>query len=181
MARAPLALADYLVEHDRDPAEALFAARGYLDRADRIHADNMTTWFYRAMAARLEARYRVKHGGDVKAAIAAGRAALTQALRLAPTSADAWVERAALDLIAAEAGDESMAAQARSDAEKAIALDGQFARAKIVAAEACLALGKATRSRAVADRGVEYVDQALALNPRLPKVKELLEALRAQR
>ena len=177
MARAENALADYLVAHDRDPSAALAAARGFIDRADKIRPDNMATWFYRATAARLEARHRVAHGGDVASAVAAGRAAISAALRLAPTSADAWVEKAELDLVEAAAGDSSMAAQARKDAEKAIALDGQFARAKLVAAEACAQMVKEQPSRAVADRGIAYLDQALALNPRLPQAKELRESL----
>jgi serine/threonine-protein kinase len=181
MAKAQLSLVDYLIESGGDPSAALAAARTSLDRADKIRADNMTTWFYRALAAREEARYRVKHGGDTRSAIADGRAALARALKLAPTSADAWVERAELDLVEAAAGNEAILAQARADAEKAIALDDQFAPAKVVAAEACLALVKATPSRAVADRGIEYADQALALNPRLPRAKELREALRAGR
>ena len=181
VARAQLSLADYLVEHGNDPAVSLAAARGYLDRADRIRADNMTTWFYRAIAAREEASYRASHGGDSESSIAAGRAALAQALRLAPTSADAWVERAELDLLAARTGDKSMLAHARSDAEKAIALDGQYARAKLVAAQACLESVKEAPSRALADHGIELVDQALALNPRLPKAKELREELKSRR
>src|SRR6185312_6953523 len=165
MARAQVTLAEFRVEHGGDPGAALASARGYLDRADKIHTGNMTTWFYRATAAR---------GEDVTSAIAAARAAMAQALRLQPTSADAWAESAEIDLVeaAAHGNSRTLAARARANAEKAITLDGQYAQAKLVAAAACLALAQSSPSRETIEHGIAYAEAALALNPRLGKAKE---------
>ncbi len=178
MASVQLKLADYLVDRG-DPGAALAAARDYLDRANKINPRHMTTWFYRALAARHDARARLRHGGDVAPAIADGRAALDEALRLAPTAADAWLERARLDLVESDArhGEVAIYTRARSDADKAIALDGQFAEAKLVAAQACLELAKKTHSADVAARGIAYADGAIAINPKLEEARKLREAL----
>jgi hypothetical protein len=178
MASAQLALADFLVDR-ADPGPALAAARGYLDRANKVNPSHMMSWFYRAVAARYEARARLNHGGDVVAAVTEGRAALDQALKLAPGSADAWVERARLDLIESQArpGDATALSRARADADKAIALDGQFAEARLTAAEACLELAKKTHSADAVRRGLAYADGAIAINPKLEEAKKVRAAL----
>jgi len=74
-------------------------------------------------------------------------------------------------------GSAALLAKALVHAEKAIALDIQLADAKLTAAEVCLQLAMAQPSRAVVDRGIAYMDQALALNPRLPKAQNVRAAL----
>ncbi|MCU1280076.1 MAG: Serine/threonine protein kinase [bacterium] len=183
MAQAQLSLAHFLVENSGDPAAALATARSYLDRAEKIHPNNMATHFHRLVAAGAEARYRVRSGVDPTSALAAGRAALQEALRLASSSADSYVEAARLDLVEAEwaahrgRSPSAALANARAHAEKAVALDAQFAEAKLVAAEACLQIATAQPSRAVVDKGMAYIDQALALNPQLARAQKVRAAL----
>ena len=181
LAGVQLALANYLVDHG-DPAAALATARGYLDRANAIKPGHATGWYYRAMAARHEARAALAHGRDASKAIAGARAALDQAQKLAPASAEAWVERARLDLVDAQArhGDAALLARARADADKAIALDGQYADAKLTAALACLEQAKQQRSAEAARRGLTYVDAAIAINPKLAGARSVREALALQ-
>ena len=71
----------------------------------------------------------------------------------------------------------SVPALKTSRTERAVALNGQLADAKLTAAEVCLQTAMAQPSRAVVDRGISYVDQALALNPRLPKAQNVRAAL----
>jgi serine/threonine-protein kinase len=183
LAQAQLALAQYLVETGGDPTAALASARGYLDRAEAVQPGNMATWFYRLVAARAEATLRLRQGADPTSSVATGRAALHEALRLAPNFAYTYVEAARLDLLDAAwashagSGAASLLAKARADAEKAIALDDQLADAKLTAAEACLQIATAQPSRAAVDSGIAYADQALALNPRLPRAQSVRAAL----
>lgn len=53
----------------------------------------------------------------------------------------------------------------------------QLAYAQLAAAEACLQIATAQPSRAIVDSGVAYVDQALALNPRLLEAQAVRAAL----
>jgi serine/threonine-protein kinase len=183
LAQAQLAIAHYLVGTGGDPAAALASARGYLDRAETVQPGNMVTWYYRIVAAGAEATFRLRQGADPTRSVAVGRAALNEALRLAPDSAVSYVEAARLDLVeAAWAGNAGsrlalLLAQARANAEKAVALDHQLAEAKLVAAEVHLQIATMQPSRAVVDRGIAHVDQALALNRRLPRAQTVRAAL----
>jgi serine/threonine-protein kinase len=183
MAQAQLSLANHLTETRGDPAGPLAIARDYLDRAEQRHPGHMITWFHRLAAAGAEARVRLRDGLDPTPALDAGRAALVEVLRLQPGSPDAYVEAARLDLVeAARAASQhgaasAILARARANAAKAIALDSQFADAKLVAAEACLQIAIAQHSREAAQCGLDYVDQALAINPQLARARELRAAL----
>ncbi len=187
MAQAELVRARYLVESGGDPTAALATARADLTRAIAIHPTNMTAYYHRLVAAHHEARYRLRTHGDVAAAVASGRTALTEALRLNGDCGDCFVEAARLDVIAGEAaGDDLQAARrqwrrARGEAERAVALDGQFAEAKLVVAEACLRLGVAGGGSADFARGLAQVDAALALNSRLAEGHAVRAALLRQR
>jgi hypothetical protein len=68
-------------------------------------------------------------------------------------------------------------ANARAAAEKAIAIDGRLPSAKLMAAEACLHEATMRRSAAAVQRGITYVEQALALNPRLAGAETVRAAL----
>jgi hypothetical protein len=115
--------------------------------------------------------------------IAAGRAARERVLKLAPDSAPAYVEAARFGLVEATWAErtgqnpEAMLAQARADAEKAVALNPKLADAQLAAAEVCLQSAMAQPSRVVVDAGLAYVAQALALNPRFLKPKAIRAAL----
>jgi hypothetical protein len=183
LARAQLALAHHLVETGSDPTDALMRTRGYLDREETVHPGYMVAWYFRLVAAGVEATFQLRQGIDPTSSIATGRAVLKEVLRLKPDSAVSYVEAARLDLVeaawAAHAGNGSAAllAKALADAEKAIAIDEQLADAKLTAAEACLQIATAQPSRAVVDSGIAYVDQALALNPRLRGAQTVRAAL----
>jgi serine/threonine-protein kinase len=183
LAQAQLSLAGYLVDHGGDPRDALQRARGDLDRAGRQNPAGMATWYHRAVAADTEARLALRDGGDPAAALAAGRAALAEALRIQPDSAFAYLEAARLDLSEATRAGKlgrdpaALLERARRDAEQAVALDGESADAKLVAAEVYLQLATRARSRADIDRGLGYVTQALAVNPRLARAQAVRDAL----
>jgi tetratricopeptide (TPR) repeat protein len=183
LAQAQLALASYLVETGSDPMGALVSARGYIDRAEKVQFENMRVWFRRLVAASTEATFLLHQGADPTRAIAAGRAALKEALRLRPDSANFYVEAARLDLVeagwAAHAanGEALLLSDALADAKRAVALDGHLAVAKLTAAEVCLQIATAQPSRAVADAGIAYADQALGLSPRLVKAQTVRAAL----
>jgi len=183
LARAQLALAGYLVETGGDATAALASSRGYLDRADTVQPGSMATWFYRFTAAATEAKLRLRDGADPTSSIMTGRAALKEVLRLEPDVAYTYVEAARLELVAAASaghtasGPAEPLASARALAEKAIALNGQLADAKLTAAEVCLQIAMARTSPAVVESGITYVDQALAINPRLPRAQSVRAAL----
>jgi eukaryotic-like serine/threonine-protein kinase len=182
LAQAQLTLAQYLTETGGDPAAALARAGGYLDRAAAVQRDNMATWFYRLVAAEIDARLAVRERREPTRAIAAARAALRETVRLAPSSTFAYVEAAKLDLVeAAWATPRGSAAgslaRARADAERAIALHPAYAEARLVAAEAYLQTATAQRARDTIDRGIAHVDRALALHPGLPRAEAVRAAL----
>jgi len=183
LAQAELAHAHYLVETGGDPGEALARARDYLDRSELLAPGHMELWFHRAVGSRLQAAWLLRQGGEPASAIAAGRAALNAALHLLPGSAFSYLEAARLDLLeaarAVQVGSRSaeLLSRARADAERAIALDPHLAEAKLAAAEACLQIATAHISRAVVERGIDYVDQALARNARLPRAQTVRLAL----
>src|SRR5258705_4474075 len=135
----------------------------------------MVAWFFRGVAAELDAKVRLRDGGDPASAIAAGRAALNEAMRLAPDSAYVHLEASRLGLLearwAAQGGHRTaaMLAMVRAEAERAIALDKQLAEAKLVAAEVLLQIATDAPSQEVIDRGLAYVDQVLARSPGLPR------------
>jgi hypothetical protein len=168
IARANLAAAEVAVARGSDPTAAIATARGWLDRADKARPNVMTIWFQRARAARHEARFAIQRGQPATAAIAAARAAIDEALRLAPKAQAPWTERAELRLLAGDP------AGALEDAVKGIENDGEVARAKLVAAEACLAL--AAQDRAYVERGRAYLDQAVAIQPAHPRSSALRDA-----
>ncbi len=183
LAQAQLALAHYLVEIGDDPTAPLESARDYLDRLEKAQFESLILWYHRLVAASTEATFRLRQGVDPARSITTGRAALKEALRLYPDSADSYVEAARLDL--AEAawaahtanGAMSILARALADAEKAVALDGQSAMAKITAAKVCLQVATAQPTRAIVDRGIAYVDQTLQRNPRLVEAQTVRAAL----
>jgi serine/threonine-protein kinase len=183
LAQAELALVQYLVETGGDPGDALQRARRDLDRADQAQPNSMVTWFYRIVADTAEARHALRSAGDPAHALGDGRAAVARALQLRPDSAYVYAESARLGLVearwAAHAGRSALPilSAARADADKAIALDPQLADARVTAAEACLELATARRSSAVIESGLGYAEQAIALNPRLPRAIRVRAAL----
>ena len=183
MARAQLALAHHISEIGGDPTSALANTHRYLDRVEKLRPEHPQTWFSRLVAADTEAKFRMRQGADPTSAIAAGRAALDQMLRLIPDSDISYVEAARLGLVEAAwtartgRNSEAVLARARADSEKAIAINHKRADAQLVAAEVCLQIATAQPSRAVVDAGVAYVDQALALNPRLHAAQTVRSAL----
>ena len=183
LAQAQLALAHYLVETGGDPMASLASARAYLDRAETVQPKLMLTWLYRLTAANEEATFRLRQGTDPANPIATGRAALKEALRLVPSSAYVYIKATHLDLVEAEwaahtgGNAAALLASARADAEKAIALDGHSAEANLTAAEVCLQIATLQPSRAVIERGLAYVDQALAVNPRISRAQTVRAAL----
>src|SRR5262249_34251064 len=76
MAGAELALASFLLNTGADPSPALARARGHVDRADELRKPKFVSWFYRARAARIDARFHVRIGDDWRQPIATARAAL---------------------------------------------------------------------------------------------------------
>jgi tetratricopeptide (TPR) repeat protein len=182
MAQAELAGASYLVGHGGDPMTTLARTRGYLDKAIAVQPGNMAPWYYRVIAAEVEAQFRLRMGSNASSPIATGRAALRETLRIDPGAAVSHVEAARLGLIeATSVARTSRAAVLRRDAlveiERAIALNPRAAAARLVAAEVCLQITTALRSRPITDRGIEYVDQALALHPGLPGAQAVRSAL----
>ncbi|HEX7838617.1 MAG TPA: hypothetical protein VF469_14175 [Kofleriaceae bacterium] len=183
LAQVQLALAHYLAESGSDPTAALASARDYLDRFEKVQFETMTLWYHRLVAATTEATFRLRQGVDPARSIATGRTAFKDALRLNPDAAEPYVQAARLDLVEAAwaahgaNGPMPMLARALADAERAIALDGQLAAARLAAAEACLQIATARPSRAVIDRGIDYVDQALGRNPRLARAQAVRVAL----
>jgi hypothetical protein len=103
--------------------------------------------------------------------------------RRRPESSESYVEAARLDLTeaawAARAGGAALPllAQALADAEHAVKLDGQLAEANLTAAKVCLQIATAQPSRAMVERGIGYLDQAVSRNPRLAKAQALRAAL----
>ena len=176
VAQAQLVLAHYLVEHG-DPTPALAGARGYLDRFEKVQFGTMLLWYHRLVAAGTEARYRLRRGDDPGPAIALGRAALREAVRVYPASAESYVEAARLDVVeagwAARAthGAAPLVAAALAEADKAIQkaidLGGESASALVTLAEVCLQRAAVQPTHATATRGIDAVDHALRLNPRL--------------
>jgi tetratricopeptide (TPR) repeat protein len=167
--------AEHVIATGGDPMPALTAARGYLDRADRLRPDNMPTFFHRARAARLEARWRLEHREDARAAIAAARASIADVIRLSPTISAGWVEQAELELVAGEIE------AARMAADKAISLDANAAAAQLIAADVQLALAQRTHDRMAVERGVAYADRALAIDRSSLRAAALRAALVALR
>jgi len=183
MARAQLSLASYLLDTGADPMPALMVARQQLDRGATGHAEQLETWFYRLVAAGIEATYRASAGADPASALAAGRAALAESLQRVPGSADAYVIAARLDLAeaawAAHRGRDASAilAHAHAAAEQAIANDPQLADARLAAAEVSLQVATAGGGRAAIERGLGQADEALRRNPQLVKARTVRAAL----
>jgi predicted Ser/Thr protein kinase len=187
LTRAELVLAHYLLERGGDPTDALARARGYLVRDEAVHPGYIASSYYRLFAARVEAAVLARRGADPTSAITAAREALQEALRLGPDSALSYVEAARLDLVEAAWGaragrdPSALLRDALALAEKAIQHDAQLADARLTAAEACLQLAKAQPSPAVLDAGMQYANQALALNPRLHKAQAVRDELSRHR
>jgi serine/threonine-protein kinase len=181
-AQAQLVLANHLAEHGGDPAPALANARSYLDRFETVQFGTMTLWYHRLMAARIEAQFRLRRGADPGPSIELGRRALSEALQVYPASADSYVEAARLDLVEAMWATHVMRnprpilATALADVEKAIALGGKSTAALVTLAEVCLQLATVQPAPSVVERGIDAVDQALQLNPRLREA----QAVRAE-
>ncbi len=183
LTQTQLALASYLLETGGDPTTALTRARDYIDRTEKAQPKDRKVWFRRLAAAAIEATFRASHDLDPTRSVATGRAALKEALRLGPSSAYYDVEAAHLDLAEARwaartAHEETrLLTKALADAENAIAHDGQFAMAQLTAAEVCLEMAKAQRSRSVITRGIDHVTKALGLNPQLHKAQAVRDEL----
>jgi serine/threonine-protein kinase len=174
MGGAEISGAQYLVETDGDPTAALGLARGYLDRADKLHPGNVTTWNRRARAARWEARWQLAHRDDPRTAIASAGAAIAEATRLATrVPYSVVVERAEVELLAGDLE------AARADADKAFLLDGKPALSQVIAAEAELAIARRTHEAAAIARGLVYAEKALAIDPRLTRAITVRKALAA--
>jgi eukaryotic-like serine/threonine-protein kinase len=188
LARAELTLAHYLVEQSGDPTAALVDARRYLDRDEQVHPGFVTNRHLRLVAARVEAALRLRQGVDPTSAIAAGRAAFQAARQLKADCADCYVDAARLVLVEAawkaRSGRDAsvpLLREARALAEKAIALDAQFADARVAAAEACLQLAQARPDPTVIDAATSHASAALQINPRLRRAAEVRAAALALR
>jgi hypothetical protein len=89
------------------------------------------------------------------------------------------VEAARLDLVEAEwAGQSGRAVRpyleaALASARRAIELDGKFAPARLIAAEACLRIAKAEPSRDIIELGIGYSVDALARNSQLADARRV--------
>lgn len=149
--------------------------------------ESSIVWYYRLVAANTLATFQLHQGLDPAGAIAAGREALKEALRLTPRSPATYVEAARLALMeaawAARAGrsDRPSLARALVHAEHAVQLDTQLAKARFTAAEVCVQIATARPSPAIVERGIDHVDKALKLNPRLRKAQDVRAALLGMR
>lgn len=130
----------------------------------------------------------MRRNEDPASALAAGRAALGQALRLLPDAVASYMEAARFGLVEAawlvrtRRDPEPVLAKARADAERAIALNHKLPDGELVAAEACLQIATAQRSRAAVDAGLAHVERAVTLDPRLRnKAQNLRDELRRLR
>jgi eukaryotic-like serine/threonine-protein kinase len=181
LAEAELVLAEHQLDAGGDVRATLAGAHGFIARADQARPGNVVTWFYRMVAARLEAALLVRAQGDPAGALAAGRAAQAEVLRLEPRCAECLAGVAQFELVDASAAPGTpraagLLARALDRAEAAIALDGKLTLSRVVAAQACLALAAARRSRALVDRGLAHAEGALARDPQLRRA----QALRAE-
>ncbi len=175
MAGAESSLATYLADTGGDPAAALELVRGYLDRADKLHPGTVTTLFYRAHAARIEAHWLQTRNKSTGEPLVAARAALTEALRMMPEAGSVWVERAELELVAGDL------TAARAAIDKALSLGAGDAAAQAAAAAVQLAVAERDHDRAAVARGLEYADRAIAIDhssARAVRVRAALAALR---
>ncbi len=186
LAQVDLAVAYDLVQTGGDPTMALASARGYLDRAENVQIDTTTIWYHRLIAATLEAMFWLREGADPTRAIATGRAALDEALRRFPRSVGSHVEAARLDLVeaawVAHTPGEKMPilTRALANAEKAIADRDPSGMAALTAAKVCLQIATAQPTRAVIQRGIDYLAEAQRHNPRFaeaPTIRAALERL----
>jgi serine/threonine-protein kinase len=182
LVQSELALAHYLVETHQDPGPALGRALDYNERAAAGRPEAMVIWYRRLTAATLSAAAELQHGGDPARSIQTGRQALAEALRLEAPCAYCQVAAARLDLLDAERARDASAKRARltsalGHADAAIALDPRLALAKITAAEVCLQLAKLQPSRAIAARGIGYVEPIVRRDPRLVNANTVLAAL----
>ena len=189
LARAEIALAEYLLKTGGDPTQALVAARNLLDKSAAGLPDHAEMWFQRGVAARIEASYRVKRDGDPTEAITQGRVFLQKALQQLPSSAWAYVELARLGLLdEAHARSIKVSAgtaldDARQRAERAVEIDGRLPWARLVAAEIYLRLATVSGNRAAIERGIVHADEASRLFPGIAggfDVRDALERLRKQ-
>lgn len=189
LARAEIALAEYLVKTGGDPTQALAAAQDLLDKSAASLPDHAEIGFQRGIAARIEASYWVKRGGDPTEAISQGRILLRKVLQQLPRSACIHVELARLGLLdEAHARSVKVAVgaildDARQSAERAVEIDGRHPWARLVAAEVYLRLAVASGNRATAERGIVHAEEASRLFPGIPgglDVREALERLRKQ-
>ncbi|HET7505604.1 MAG TPA: protein kinase [Kofleriaceae bacterium] len=173
LAQLQLALAHYLVDARKDPMPTLRIAHGYLDRAEAVEHEPVEVWYHRGTAFQIAASFELDRQLDPTSSIAAGRAALAEALRVNPGSAYLYVEAARLDLVeaawATRKGREPAPALALAlaDAEKAITFGDRYPMSRCTAAEVYLQIAMTRPSRAVVERGIEYANEALALDPQL--------------
>ncbi|HSS03535.1 MAG TPA: hypothetical protein VLM79_41005, partial [Kofleriaceae bacterium] len=179
LARSELGRARYLESRgDLDGVQdALERASRYLDEDEAATPGTMAAKYWRLVAVVMRARSRLRGREDPTRLIAQGRALMTDpALTNTPI---ALVESARLGLIAAqwaaanEGSAQSLRARALRDAETATGHAHWLADAQLVAAEACYAIATAQRSRELAKRGVDHVDNALRLDPQFAAAKQL--------
>jgi eukaryotic-like serine/threonine-protein kinase len=182
LARGQLALGQYLVQNHRDPADALSRARTHLDADEQLHPGHIEIWNQRGIAARIDATSHLQRKTDPTSLVADGRKALASALERMPESAYSVLELARLDLI-----DAAWAARSRQSpatwldaaakhADGAVNLDGQIIEAKLI--QAYLHVAAPPPSHDVACPGLSQVDSAARVDPRLPEMQELDDALR---
>ncbi|HEX2686484.1 MAG TPA: protein kinase [Kofleriaceae bacterium] len=183
LAQTQLALAHYLVNNAGDPTAALESARRYLDRAEKGQPKYQAIWFHRIVAANIEATFLLSRDTDPTNSVRLGRTALNEALALVPDSTSTYVEAARLDLAEAawaahrKSSEIPFLTRALANADQAVKLAPQFAIANLTAAEVCLRIAIAQPSRAIIDRGIYYVDEAINRNATLPKARDVREQL----
>ncbi|HET7502114.1 MAG TPA: protein kinase [Kofleriaceae bacterium] len=187
LAQVQNALARYLARESvrGDPLPAIQLARQYLDRAEKVQLENMVVWLHRLEGDAVEATFLVRNKLDPWKALERGRSDLHAVLRIRPTSLEAHIEAARLDLVEARwaeqrSRDKAPALErALADAERAIQRDPGSAAARLVAAEVYLELASSRPSRAIIERGICHVQQALESNPRLRDAEDLKDRLHA--
>jgi serine/threonine-protein kinase len=166
------------IRRNEDPTAQITAAVESYRRALEISPDYAIGLYNLAFVERLLARFQVQNGLDSSAAESAAEKAIERAIELNPSDPENFTERAELELLRADralrresdpgpfvaAADSAIAAarELNSDAPQLLHLDALGRRYL-----AQWSLARGAPAAQLVSRGLELVDQALALNPKL--------------
>ena len=189
MARAQLARASYLADHEQDPSKELEAARQHIAESAKVLRGSVDVWFQGLVADRIDATFRARRRMDPTSFLAAGRKAVGEVVQVNKDWAPAHLEAARLDLAeaawkATTGGDPAQPLGHASDhirEARGLASRDQLVDVDIVEAEACLQKVIVQPSLAIVDGtindGIRHANDALQRNALLWRAQRVYDSL----